>query len=230
MLRSDCVISDDFSRVFLHTASVSLLLFLDLSPPFDSSLLSAVCVLLLHSLAFVYIPYLHKLLVWISSLDRINTFSLQKLSAQELSAIEMSSVQELTALINDKAAHIKQLKVSSAPAEVITHHSFTYYTFPVLTQRYAIQEVQAQVKLLLDLKKQFQEANGGVPFDPPKAPEGDKKKATSSSAPAAEPEKAREGPSKKELNKMARKEKAANWKATAGSAEVPSLCISTRSE
>jgi hypothetical protein len=53
--------------------------------------------------------------------------------------------------------------------------------------------------------------NGGVPFDPPKAEAVKKPKAADPPATTTEPP-AREGPSKKELNKIARKEKSAALK------------------
>jgi hypothetical protein len=90
--------------------------------------------------------------------------------------------------------------------------------FPIPSR---LQEVQKEVNVLLDLKKRFQEANGGVPFDPPKATkEKDKEKAKAVCGGGVEggaEAVSREGPSKKELNKLARKEKAANWKASASS-------------
>jgi hypothetical protein len=83
-----------------------------------------------------------------------------------------------------------------------------------ITQPCLFQVIQVEVNALLDLKKRYQEANNGVPFDPPKVTESDKKAVAAAASTASAPEKEREGPSKKELNKLARKEKAANWKAT----------------
>ena len=95
----------------------------------------------------------------------------------------MSSVEDIRALIVAKGEEIRKLKAEKAD---ISNH---------LTD-------------LISLKEQFAAANGGVPYDPPKQ-EKEKKEKVVQPAPAVE----REGPSKKELNKLAKKEKKSAYKA-----------------
>jgi hypothetical protein len=106
----------------------------------------------------------------------------------------MSTLEELTGLINAKAEHIRTLKTEKATKEAIAPH----------------------VEELLSLKERFKTANGGVPFDPPKEePKKDKKEK------APEPAVEREGPSKKELNKLAKKEKKSAHKGGEGDEAAP---------
>lgn len=89
----------------------------------------------------------------------------------------MSTVEELRDLIGKKAEEVRLAKVAGQSAEV----------------------VKKLVDELLSLKQKFLEVNG-APFDPPKETKKEKPK-VEAVAPV------REGPSKKELNKLARKEK-----------------------
>lgn len=89
----------------------------------------------------------------------------------------MSSLAELTTLIGTKGDEIRDLKAAKAAKEII----------------------MAAVGELKALKDAYGIANGGIPFDPPKEAPVKKEK-------VVEPVVEREGPSKKELNKLARKE------------------------
>ena len=89
----------------------------------------------------------------------------------------MSSVESLAKQIEAKGAEIKTAKESKASKEALA---------PLVAE-------------LLSLKAAYKEANGGVDFGPPKV---EKKK---EKGPAQEVS-AKEGPSKKELNKLAKKE------------------------
>mmetsp|Transcript_5208 Transcript_5208/g.8013 ORF Transcript_5208/g.8013 Transcript_5208/m.8013 type:complete len:905 (+) Transcript_5208:75-2789(+) len=89
---------------------------------------------------------------------------------------------ELEGLIAAKGDEIRQLKANKAEKDVINTH----------------------VQDLLALKERYKEANGGVAYATEAKPEPSKKK-KAAAEPAQAP--AREGPSKKELNKMKRKEK-----------------------
>lgn len=89
----------------------------------------------------------------------------------------MASKEDVEKAIAGKAEEIRTLKTAKATKEAI----------------------DAAVKELLGLKEDFKAVNGGIPFDPPKV-EVKKEK-----SPQPEPVQ-REGPSKKELNKLARKE------------------------
>lgn len=91
----------------------------------------------------------------------------------------MSSVEELGEKIKSIGDQIREKKVAKAPKE----------------------EVEPLIAALLAAKEAYKAANGGVPFDPPKAEAPKKEKGP------AQKESTREGPSKKELNKLARKEK-----------------------
>jgi glutamyl/glutaminyl-tRNA synthetase len=88
--------------------------------------------------------------------------------------------EAVAVLIVAKGEEIRTLKASGAAKEAMMPH----------------------VKELLALKEQFKVANGGVAYDPPKEDASKKAKGPAQTAAPAE----REGPSKKELNKMARKE------------------------
>ena len=94
----------------------------------------------------------------------------------------MSTVAELTDFINAKGAESRDWKAAKASKE----------------------EIMPKVTELLQLKERYKEANGGVPFDPPKD-DSKKKKKKEEVPPPSKP--TSEGPSKKELNKLAKKEK-----------------------
>lgn len=100
----------------------------------------------------------------------------------------MPSLDELTQKIEACGNTIKEMKSAKATKEALT---------PFIEE-------------LLKLKDEFKIANGGVAYGPPPAPEAPKKE----KGPAETP-KTTEGPSKKELNKLAKKEK------KAGGAEAP---------
>ena len=92
----------------------------------------------------------------------------------------MSTLAELTDLINEKGGEIRDLKTAKASKE----------------------DIMPKVAELLQLKNRYMEANGGVPFDPPK--DDAKKKKKNQDAPLP-PKPSSEAPSKKELNKLAKK-------------------------
>ncbi len=108
----------------------------------------------------------------------------------------MPTVDELRAVIVAKGDEIKGKKADKAPKEVL---------MPLVNE-------------LLALKKEYQEANGGVPYDPPVAPAADKKSKKKDGDGESKVQPERAGPSKKELAKAARKEKKAEAKAGGGGA------------
>ncbi|CAM9453608.1 unnamed protein product [Chrysoparadoxa australica] len=104
-------------------------------------------------------------------------------------------LEELVAAIEKKGAEIRDLK----------------------TQKAAKEEITKEVAALLDLKKQYQDANGGVAYVAPgQAKPAKKPKAAPAERTSAAQAPNREGPSKKERNKALRKEKAKEAKAKAG--------------
>jgi hypothetical protein len=106
----------------------------------------------------------------------------------------MSELADIEKLIVAKGDEIKALKASKADKEAIAPH----------------------VAELLALKEKYQVANNGVAYGPPPAAEKEKKpKGPAKEAPA------REGPSKKELNKLAKKEKKATHTGDAAAAPAP---------
>ena len=92
----------------------------------------------------------------------------------------MSTVEELSILVTAKAEEIKTLKAGGATKESLTPY----------------------INELLELKEKYKVANGGVPFDPPKVEAPKKPKGPSETPPTP-----RDTLSKKELSKLARKEK-----------------------
>ena len=108
----------------------------------------------------------------------------------------MSSIEELTSLIGKTGEAIRDAKASGKSKEEI---------MPLVTE-------------LLNLKEKFKIANNGVPFDPPKSKDDKKKKKDNKDAPPPPPE--REGPSKKELNKLAKKANKVNAKAEVKAAKT----------
>ena len=107
----------------------------------------------------------------------------------------MSDLELLTNKIEAKGAEIKQAKESKASKDVIA----------------------PMVEELLALKAAFKEANGGVDFGPPKEEKKKKDKGPAETAPA------REGPSKKELNKLAKKDAKKAAKASNGDGNSEAL-------
>ena len=107
----------------------------------------------------------------------------------------MSDLDELSKKIDGAGLSVRELKTAKADKA----------------------QVDAAVAELLRLKEEYKTANGGVAFGPPPAPKVEKVK-------AAPQEKKSEGPSKKELNKMKRKEGRSGGAdgQTAESAVVPS--------
>lgn len=102
----------------------------------------------------------------------------------------MSTLDELVAQITAKGNEIRELKTAKATKE----------------------EIDAAVASLLALKESYKTLNNGVAYEPPKEAKPEKVKGPAQTAPTVE----REGPSKKELNKLARKEKRKEGKGDAG--------------
>lgn len=102
----------------------------------------------------------------------------------------MSSVEELTTLIGKAGEAVRDAKASGKSKEEI---------MPLVTE-------------LLNLKEKYKIANNGVPFDPPKSSKDDKKKKKDLPPPPPTAT-VKEGPSKKELNKLAKKANKINAKA-----------------
>ncbi len=101
----------------------------------------------------------------------------QALKAHHQLFLDMASLEELAKAIESAGLNVRELKTSGADKA----------------------SVDAGVAKLLDLKASYKAANGGVDFGPP--PVEKKKK-----EPAPQQVSTREGPSKKELNKLKRKE------------------------
>jgi len=93
----------------------------------------------------------------------------------------MSSLEELVAQITAKGNEIRELKAAKATKE----------------------EIDVAVASLLAIKESYKILNNGIAYEPPKEVKPEKVKGPAQTAPVVE----REGPSKKELNKLARKEK-----------------------
>lgn len=108
----------------------------------------------------------------------------------------MSELADIEQLIVAKGEEIKILKANKADKETIAPH----------------------VAELLALKERYQIANNGVPYGPPPAEKEKKKpKGPVEEAPA------REGPSKKELNKLKKKEKKAAYADGSVDANAPPI-------
>lgn len=105
----------------------------------------------------------------------------------------MSILEELVVLITAKGTEIRELKAAKATKE----------------------EIDAAVASLLAIKESYKTLNNGVGYEPPKEVKPEKIKGPAQTAPAVE----REGPSKKELNKLARKEKRKEGKGGDGDGE-----------
>jgi len=106
----------------------------------------------------------------------------------------MSSLEDIGKAIEAQGASVRDLKVAKADKA----------------------SVDAAVAELLKLKIDYKELNGGVDFGPAPAPKVEKKS-------VPQQESTREGPSKKELNKMARKE--GHKKPEGGVGDAPTVAL-----
>lgn len=127
----------------------------------------------------------------------------------------MSSVEELSALITQQGDTVRNLKSAkqdtTAALKALLDLKERYQT-----TNYYPRDVHMFTMILrcLAFLRRYKIANGGVEFGPPKQEKPKQEKKDPQSAPVKE----KEGPSKKELNKLARKEKAAAFKTGGGEA------------